>query len=129
MRVSAIKAINAQQVTIQLAMGINDDENPELLEISEAKAAELLAKDLQVAESAVLRNLNVPLNLNQYGAIVSFTFNVGAGAFQRSTLRQKLNRGEYKAIPFELLRWTKVNGRTLQGLINRRRAEIGLFVG
>ncbi|WP_342270758.1 lysozyme [Rickettsia endosymbiont of Orchestes rusci] len=60
---------------------------------------------------------------------MSFIFNCGAGAFQASTLRQKLNRGEYLLAANELLRWVHAKGRVkLQGLIRRRQLERSLFL-
>ena len=61
-------------------------------------------------------------------ALVSFIFNVGAGAFQASSLRQKLNRGEYQATAEQFLRWVHGGGRILQGLVRRRHNERALFL-
>ena len=58
--------------------------------ITEAEAEDLLRRDVQVAERAVLRLIDVPLTDGQFDAMVSFTFNLGAGALQRSTLRRKV---------------------------------------
>ena len=60
--------------------------------IDEAEAEELLRQDTMIAERAVLRLINVPLTDGQFDALVSFTFNLGGGALQRSTLRRKINR-------------------------------------
>ena len=62
--------------------------------ITEADADDLLGRDLEASEGWVHRLGKTPLSENQFSALVSFTFNVGAGALQRSTLRMKLNRGE-----------------------------------
>ena len=70
--------------------------------ITQAEATELLRKDVRIAERAVLRLISVPLTDGQFNALVSFTFNLGAGALQRSTLRRKVNRGEHKSVPVEL---------------------------
>jgi lysozyme len=58
------------------------------------------------------------------GAITDFCFNLGAGALRASTLRQKINAGAWSAVPTQLRRWTKANGRVLHGLVLRREAEI-----
>ncbi|WP_081427791.1 lysozyme [Rickettsia felis] len=59
--------------------------------------------------------------IKQQVALISFIFNCGSGAFQASTLRQKLNRGEYLNAADELLRWVKAKGGVkLQGLLKRR---------
>ena len=57
-----------------------------------------------------------------------YTFNLGAGALQRSTLRRKVNREEHDAVPAEFGRWVWASGRKLKGLVRRREAEAGLYV-
>lgn len=91
--------------------------------ITEQEAEDLLRRDVQVAERAVLRLIDVPLTDGQYDALVSFTFNLGAGALQRSTLRGKVNRAEHDQVPLQLKRWVWAGGRRLQGLVRRRAAE------
>ena len=66
--------------------------------ITPAQANELLREDAAIAERAVLRLISVPLTDGQFDALVSFTFNLGAGALQRSTLRRKVNRGEHESV-------------------------------
>ena len=91
--------------------------------ITQAEATELLRKDVRIAERAVLRLISVPLTDGQFDALVSFTFNLGAGALQRSTLRRKVNRGEHKGVPAELMKWVWAAGKKLPGLVRRRQAE------
>lgn len=95
--------------------------------INEAQATTLLKQDIAVAENAVIRLTNVPLNNNQFDALVSFTFNLGAGALQRSTLRTKLNKEEYWCVPAEMMRWIYAGGQKIPGLIIRRMAEVELY--
>ena len=95
--------------------------------VSEAEAEELLRGDVQVAEKAVMRLIAVPVTQHQFDALVSFTFNLGAGALQRSTLRRKANRGEHEAVAQELLKWVFAGGKRLPGLIRRRQAEAELY--
>ena len=99
--------------------------------ITEGQADRLLDKDLDRFEAAVDRLVKVPLSDNQFGALVSFAFNVGIAAFERSTLLRKLNAGDYAAVPVELARWNKTtiagNKVTSKGLANRRAAEAGLW--
>ena len=92
------------------------------------EALELLAQDVIVAERAVLRLISVPLTQGQFDALVSFTFNLGAGALQRSTLRRKVNREEHADVSAEFMKWVWAGGRKLKGLVKRRKAEILLYV-
>ena len=96
-------------------------------EISETEAEELLCKDVESAERAVLRLVNVPLTDGQFDALVSFTFNLGAGAFQRSTLRRKVNRQAHTEVPAQMMRWVWAGGRKLNGLIRRRESEVLIY--
>lgn len=91
--------------------------------VTQAEATELLRKDVRIAERAVLRLISVPLTDGQFDALVSFTFNLGAGALQRSTLRLKANRGEHESVPAELMKWVWAAGKKLPGLVRRRQAE------
>ncbi|MFN7226885.1 MAG: lysozyme [Holosporales bacterium] len=91
--------------------------------ITPAAAEELLLRDVAAAGRAVLRLIEVPLLNSQYDALVSFTFNLGSAALQRSTLRQKINRNEHLDVPAELLKWVWAGGRKLPGLVARRAAE------
>lgn len=96
-------------------------------EITEAQAVDLLRQDLAAAEAAVSRLVTVPLNDNQFAALVSFCFNAGEAALAGSTLLKKLNRGDYAAVPAELNRWVHSKGKRLQGLVNRRAQEAALW--
>jgi len=95
--------------------------------IAETQAKDLLRQDVQEAEKAVLRLITVPLTENQFDALVSFTFNLGAGALQRSTLRWKINREEHKAAPAEFVKWVWAGGEKSTGLLLRRKAEAILY--
>jgi lysozyme len=95
--------------------------------ITEELAGQILATDIQIAERAVLRLIAAPLTDGQFDALVSFTFNLGAGALQRSTLRRKVNRGEHRDVPAEFLKWVNAGGRRLPGLVRRRQAEAELY--
>jgi lysozyme len=91
--------------------------------ISEAAGEALLIKDVLAAEQAVLRLVKVPLTDGQFDALVSFTFNLGGGALQRSTLRRKVNREEHEVVPPEFMKWVWAGGKKLKGLVRRRAAE------
>ena len=77
---------------------------------TEAEAEALLIRDLGSSEGWVRRLIKTVLTENQYSALTSFTFNVGAGALQRSTLRMKLNRGEYQGAADEFPKWRIAEG-------------------
>lgn len=96
--------------------------------ISADEATDLLRQDVGIAERAVLRYVDVPLTDGQFDALVSFTFNLGGGALQRSTLRRKVNREEHDEVPAQFKRWVWAGGRKLNGLIKRRSAEAGLYI-
>lgn len=98
------------------------------MQISQEQAESRLRDDLYTAESAVNRYVTVPLSQHQFDALVSLTFNIGAGAFQKSTLLRLLNAGRYSDAADQFRRWNKDNGRVLRGLIRRRSAEYDLFV-
>lgn len=87
-----------------------------------------LREDAQEAEDAVNRLARAPLTQAQFDALVSFTFNLGAGALERSTLLKRLNGRDYDAAANEFLRWNIAGGRVLAGLTKRRIAERMLFL-
>jgi lysozyme len=93
------------------------------------QVTDLLGQDVKPAATAVNGNVKVALNQNQFDALVSFTFNVGVGAFTGSTLLKVLNQGQYDQVPTQLLRWTRAGGQVVQGLVNRRNNEIKLWNG
>lgn len=95
--------------------------------ISEEDAEALLVLDTEIAAKAVRKYISAPLEQHQFDALVSFTFNLGGGNLQRSTLRMKLNREDYASVRPELMKWTRSGGRVLKGLIRRRAAEADLF--
>lgn len=93
------------------------------LKITADQADQLLDDDLRLVERTVQRLVSVPLNDNQFAALVSFVFNVGISNFETSTLLKLLNRGWYEQVPAQLTRWNRANGESLGGLSRRRAAE------
>ena len=107
---------------------INGSEPEEFVRgITRARALELLQQDAESAAGEVARSVKVKLTQPQVDALISFAFNVGNGAFSSSTLVRLLNEGDYDSVPAQLNRWTKASGRTLPGLVTRRKAEGALF--
>lgn len=97
--------------------------------ITEAEAEVYLARDLQSALAATLRYCPVLATEpeSRLAAIVDFTFNLGAGRLQTSTLRRRINQRDWAASAQELRRWVYGGGRVLPGLITRRVAESALL--
>jgi len=95
------------------------------MKITQTEAETILLDDLEQYEADVERLVKVPLNDNQFAALVSFHFNTGA--LGKSTLLKKLNAGDYEAVPYELNKWVFAGKKRIQGLVNRRAAEIGLW--
>lgn len=96
--------------------------------ITEKKAEELLRKDLECFENGVCNCVKVPLTQGQFDALVSFSYNLGIGSLQDSTLLKLLNQKKYEDAAEQFERWVKAGGRTLEGLVKRRRAEKTLFL-
>lgn len=102
--------------------------------ITADQAEQMLRDDLAACGGQVEQLIGVPLSDCQYAALVSFVFNAGAGALRGSTLRRRLNGGDYDCVPSELARWVKaVDPRSgarvpLAGLVRRRAAEGELWL-
>lgn len=88
-----------------------------------------LLRDADESAQAVRRCAPVPMYQDEFDAYVSLAYNIGSGAFCRSTLVRKLNAGDYAGACAELLRWDKMAGRTLPGLTKRRQAEYRQCMG
>lgn len=105
---------------------------PTINYISKDDAENLLRQDISKAEDVIRRYVKVPLNQNQFDALVSFVYNVGPNAFISSTLLRKLNSGDYRGAADEMMRWTKsrTNGVLVENpaLVARRESERKLFL-
>ena len=89
---------------------------------------DILRDDLTRFERGVERYCPVTLTQGQFDALVSFSFNVGLGTLQRSTLRQKVLRGDMEGAADEFLKYTIGGGKVLKGLVTRRNDERAMFV-
>ncbi|BAZ16955.1 putative lysozyme [Calothrix sp. NIES-4071] len=97
--------------------------------ITRQRAMEILRADVSGAEAVVNKLVKVPLNQNQFDALVSFVFNLGETNFAKSTLLARVNALDYDAVPSELNRWVYAKGKILPGLVKRRQREGQLFQG
>lgn len=95
--------------------------------VTKAEALALLQADAADAATAVRDLVDVHLTQNQLDALISFTFNLGAGALAESTLLKRLNKGDYRGARREFGKWVLAGGVRLQGLVRRRHAEAALF--
>ncbi len=95
--------------------------------LSEQEAEALLRRDAQSAADAVRSVVHASLNQNQFDALVSFVYNLGAGAFEGSTLLKDLNAHNFAAVPGQLEEWVHAGSQVLPGLVARRKAEARLF--
>lgn len=95
---------------------------------TEAEGETMFRRELIKHEAAVGRLATVPLNQNQFDALVSFSYNCGAGALAKSTLLRRLNAGDYEGAARCFAAWNKGGGRVLPGLVSRRAREASLFL-
>lgn len=98
------------------------------LVIDEFEAEARLKRDLERFERGVLAAVDVPLNLNQFSALVCLAYNIGLGNLIHSTLLKELNDGDYAEAANQFLVWNKANHKVMAGLTKRRRAERDLFL-
>lgn len=120
---------SAGHPTIGYGHKLNDNEDFDF--ISADQAENILRNDLIIIERSVLRNISSPLSDNQFDALVSFTFNLGPGALQRSTLRQKINDNfnyTQEDIYNQFIKWIYASGQRNLGLLRRREAEAHLYL-
>ena len=94
--------------------------------LDQAKA--YMQNDLKSFEQTVNNTVKVPLNQNQFDALVSLAYNIGSTAFKNSTLVKRLNEGNYNAAANQFNVWVNAGGKRMQGLVNRRAAESTLFL-
>lgn len=89
----------------------------------------LLIRDLNRFERGVRMYIKVPLRQSEFDALCSFSFNLGLGTLQRSTLRQKINRNDKEGAAKEILKYCRAGGKIIKGLQRRREAEYKMFLG
>lgn len=97
------------------------------LKIDSWQAGQLFIKDTKVVEYVLNTFVKVALNQNEYDALASLVFNIGGPKFATSTLLKKLNAGDKAGAAKQILRWVKVDGLVVKGLVRRREAEYVTF--
>ena len=97
------------------------------LAITRADAEAILRRDLVQYEGAVAQHVKTPLLQGQFDALVSLCFNIGIGAFAKSSIVRFINAGQMDKVPAQFMRWTRGGGRELPGLVRRRRDEVALW--
>lgn len=91
------------------------------------QAQEMLSHDLAVAERAINTLVTQDVTQAQFDALASFVFNLGVGALGRSTLLKRVNRGDMTGAAAEFGKWVLADGKSMPGLVRRRKAEAVLF--
>ncbi|MGO4378059.1 lysozyme [Pseudoduganella sp. RAF19] len=97
--------------------------------ITEDEATGLLRRDMLGAAKDVRQRVQVKLQVCQAAALISWTYNLGAGNLSKSTMLTRLNSGDYKGVSAEMRKWINQEGRPLVGLLRRRWAEAAIFQG
>jgi lysozyme len=98
------------------------------LDITKEQGEYLLLREVRHSEKAIRKLVKTELTENMFSSLCSFIYNVGSGNFQKSTMRMKLNRGQYESAADEYPKWRKAGGRIIKGLVRRRKQERELFL-
>ena len=117
-------AANVLTIGYGTIKGVTED-----MEITKEEAEALLKEEMHEYEGYINDMVKVPLEQNQFDAMVSWVFNLGAGNLKASTLLKVVNQGDYEGVPVQIKRWNKAGGKVLEGLIRRREAEALLWQG
>lgn len=97
------------------------------MRITPQESDEIFIRDLEKFEAGVSRAIKRPMTQPQFDAFVSLAFNIGVGAFSKSSVVSRFNRGDVNGAAAAFLMWNKAGGRELAGLTRRRKAEMKLF--
>jgi lysozyme len=96
---------------------------------SKDELVNLFKVDIDTFERGVLRlSPTLASHQSKFDAVVSFAYNAGLGNYQRSTIRIKVNRGDWEGAAEAFMSWTKAGGKEVAGLVKRRKAEVALFL-
>jgi len=111
--------------TVNAGVGIEPREG---MKITQEQADDLLHKTLDKFAPAVEARIKVPVSDNEFGALVLLSYNIGLGAFTKSTVLRELNKGNKAGASAAFHMWNKAGGKVVKGLVNRRIAEVELFM-
>jgi lysozyme len=95
--------------------------------ITQQQAEEYLKLDVIQFENSVKNSVTVPLSQGEFNALVSFTYNAGAGNLAKSSMLSYTNQGQYEQASLSFSKWTKASGQVLKGLVKRRTAEANMY--
>lgn len=98
------------------------------MKITEAQASALLREDVRAFEDGVKMRLAVPVNENEFSAMVSLAYNLGLGGFEKTSVLLRINKGDRKGAAAAFLRYNKAGGKVLEHLSHRREEERALFL-
>jgi GH24 family phage-related lysozyme (muramidase)/LysM repeat protein len=101
--------------------------NRSAINLTQAQEKALMNVELRTHAAAVAQSVKVPLNQNQFDALVSLSYNIGTNGFKGSTVLKRLNSGDYQGAAEAFKMWNKSGGGVMQGLVNRRNDEVQLF--
>lgn len=96
---------------------------------TQEEAESYLLSDVQACATAVNNNATIPLSQNEFDALVDFSFNLGIGALEHSTLWKYLNAGDITNAALQFPKWDFAGGKVVKGLFERRTKEAQLFIG
>jgi hypothetical protein len=98
------------------------------MRITEAQATEYLRKTVEKFAREIRPHITAPINENEFAAFVSLAYNIGPGAFRKSSALRHFNQGNKAKAADAILLWNKAGGKVLRGLVNRREEERALFL-
>ena len=96
--------------------------------ITQDRAEDLLRQGIDKFAATVDALITANVNSNEFGACVSLAYNIGPTAFAKSTVLRELNAGHKDKSAAAFRMWNRAGGEVIQGLVNRREAEIKLFL-
>ena len=112
-------------ITANAGVGIEPCEG---MVITQAQAEEHLRRAVDKFADKVAALIKVPVTANEFGACVMLSYNIGLGAFGKSTVLRELNKGNKEGASSAFHMWNKAGGKIVKGLVNRRLAEVELFM-